>query len=98
MENAVPMADNDAVTAVIALGIPVRPEMPSTVSSMLAASVSSVVESVSSADRISSPPSVSGAPSPLKVVDEALGRAPDVVRRRLEPVLREVRRVGELPR
>ena len=40
VENAVPMADNEAVTAVIALGIPVRPEMPSTVSSMLAASVS----------------------------------------------------------
>ena len=40
--------------------------MPSTVSSISAASVSSVVESESSADRISSPDSVSGAPSPRR--------------------------------
>ena len=51
--NAFPIAVNDVVTAVIALGIPVRPEMPSTVSSMLADSVSSDVESASSADWIS---------------------------------------------
>ena len=97
-ENAVPSALSDAEISVIALGTPVMPVTPCAVSWIWAVSVSSVVDNVSSALLTSSPESVSGAPRSLS---ESTSCCVDVLRvlgRRLEPVLREVRRVRELLR
>ena len=65
-ESAVLMASIDAVAAVTALGTSAMLETSPTAVSMDSTSVSTVVESASTEDLISSPDSVSGVPSPSR--------------------------------
>src|SRR3990170_7622913 len=65
-ENAALMAVRDDVIELMAPGMPVRPDTPWAVSSIVATSLSSVLESSSMESLTAWPDSVSGAPSPVR--------------------------------